>query len=171
MESYTYLLLLAIILLSTKVFGLMTEKIHLPQVVGALLAGIILGPSGLGVLESSDFFAKTAEIGVIMIMFIAGIDTDMAELRKTGLRAFCIAVAGVLVPMFLCGGLYYVFFIEQFTFHNLLKAAFVGTVFSATSVSITVETLQLWSERMLATGIINEEQYLAYKKRHSEAML
>ena len=52
MESYTYLLLLAIILLSTKVLGLATEKIHMPQVVGALLAGIILGPSGFGVLQS-----------------------------------------------------------------------------------------------------------------------
>ena len=54
MESYTYLLLLAIILLSTKVFGLLTERVHLPQVVGALLAGIVMGPSGFGVLESTD---------------------------------------------------------------------------------------------------------------------
>ena len=79
MESYTYLLLLALILLSTKVFGLATEKIHMPQVVGALLAGIILGPSGFGVLQSTDFLVKTAEIGVIMLMFTAGIDTDLEE--------------------------------------------------------------------------------------------
>ena len=71
--DYTYLLLLAIILLFTKLFGLATEKIHMPQVVGALLAGIILGPSGFGVLESSDFLSKTAEIGVILIIFLAGI--------------------------------------------------------------------------------------------------
>ena len=81
MESYTYLLLLAIILLSTKVLGLATEKIHMPQVVGALLAGIILGPSGFGVLQSTDFLVKTAEIGVIMLMFTAGIDSD----RRSGL--------------------------------------------------------------------------------------
>ena len=70
--DYTYLLGLAIILLSTKLLGLVTEKIHMPQVVGALLAGIILGPSGIGFLENTDFFVKTAEIGVIMLMFLAG---------------------------------------------------------------------------------------------------
>ena len=141
MESYTYLLLLALILLSTKVFGLATEKIHMPQVVGALLAGIILGPSGFGVLQSTDFLVKTAEIGVIMLMFTAGIDTDLEEVKKTGVQALVIASAGVFVPLVLCGGLYFVFFIDDFTFYNVLKAAFVGSVFSATSVSITVETL------------------------------
>ena len=101
--DYTYLLLLAIILLFTKLFGLATEKIHMPQVVGALLAGVILGPSGFGVLESSDFLVKTAEIGVILIMFLAGIDTDLEEMKHTGLQACVIAVMGVFVPMLLCG--------------------------------------------------------------------
>ena len=91
MESYTFLLLLAIILLSTKVLGLVTERIQLPQVLGALLAGIILGPTGFGVLESTDFLVKTAEIGVIMLMFTAGIDTDMKELKATGVQAFVVA--------------------------------------------------------------------------------
>ena len=92
MESYTFLLLLAIILLSTKVLGLATERIQLPQVLGALLAGIILGPTGFGVLESTDFLVKTAEIGVIMLMFTAGIDTDMKELKATGVQAFVVAL-------------------------------------------------------------------------------
>ena len=144
MESYTYLLLLAIILLSTKVFGLLTERVHLPQVVGALLAGIVMGPSGFGVLESTDFLVKAAEIGVIMLMFTAGIDTDMKELKETGLQASVIAVLGVFIPLFLCGGLYFFFFCGgEFTPYNLLKSAFMGSVFSATSVSITVETTLL----------------------------
>ena len=127
MESYTYLLLLAIILLSTKVFGLITEHVHLPQVVGALLAGIIMGPSGFGVLESTDFLVKAAEIGVIMLMFTAGIDTNMNELKETGLQASLIAVLGVFVPLFLCGGLYFLFFCGGvFTPYNLLKSAFKG---------------------------------------------
>ncbi len=71
MENYDFLIFLAIILLSTKAFGLLTEKVHLPQVVGALLAGIILGPSCLGIVAKTDFLTKTAEIGVIMLMFIA----------------------------------------------------------------------------------------------------
>ena len=112
--EYTYLLGLAIILLSTKLFGLVTEKIHMPQVVGALLAGIILGPSGIGILENTDFFVKTAEIGVIMLMFLAGIDTDLNELKKTGLQACIIAVMGVFVPLFLCGGVYFFFFRQSF---------------------------------------------------------
>ena len=152
MESYTYLLLLALILLSTKVLGLATEKIHMPQVVGALLAGIILGPSCFGVLQSTDFLVKTAEIGVIMLMFTAGIDTDMKELKKTGPQAFVIAVMGVSVPLLLCGGLYFVFFGGEFTLMNVLKAAFVGSVFSATSVSITVETLNEMGKLKTRTG-------------------
>lgn len=152
MESYTYLLLLALILLATKVFGLLTEKVHMPQVVGALLAGIILGPSGFGVLESTDFLVKTAEIGVIMLMFTAGIDTDMKELKETGVQAFVIAVLGVTVPLLLCGGLYFLFFGGELTAYNVLKAAFVGSVFSATSVSITVETLNEMGKLKTKTG-------------------
>ena len=152
MESYTYLLLLALILLSTKVFGLVTEKIHMPQVVGALLAGIILAPSGFGVLQSTDFLVKTAEIGVIMLMFTAGIDTDLEEVKRTGVQALVIATAGVIIPLLLCGGLYFVFFIDDFTFYNVLKAAFVGSVFSATSVSITVETLNEMGKLKTRTG-------------------
>ncbi len=150
--DYTYLLLLAIILISTKVLGLASEKIHMPQVVGALLAGIILGPSCFGVLEETDFLTKTAEIGVIMLMFTAGIDTDMNELKRTGPKAFVIALMGVLVPLVLCGGLYFAFFGGEFTMMNVLKAAFVGSVFSATSVSITVETLNEMGKLKTTTG-------------------
>lgn len=153
MESYTYLLLLAVILLSTKVFGLITEHVHLPQVVGALLAGIVMGPSGLGVLESTDFLIKAAEIGVIMLMFTAGIDTDMKELKETGVQASVIAVLGVSVPLLLCGGLYFVFFCGgEWTAYNVLRSAFLGSVFSATSVSITVETLNEMGKLKTKTG-------------------
>ncbi|MGN0170769.1 MAG: cation:proton antiporter [Lachnospiraceae bacterium] len=154
MESYTYLLLIAIILISTKVLGLASEKIHMPQVVGALLAGIILGPSGFGVLENTDFFSKVAEIGVIMLMFTAGIDTDLAELKKTGLQSCVIAVMGVFVPLLLCGSVYFFFFHQEFTTYNVLKSAFVGSVFSATSVGITVETLNEMGKLKTRTGTI-----------------
>ncbi len=141
MSSYSYLLSLALILLFTKIFGIATAHVHLPQVVGALLAGILLGPSGIGLLQQSDFLVKTAEIGVIMLMFIAGIDTDINELKRTGPAACLIAVMGVFVPIIGCGGVYYLFFGSGFNSINMLKAAFVGVVFAATSVSITVETL------------------------------
>ncbi|WP_352400953.1 cation:proton antiporter [Anaerotignum sp.] len=141
MESYDFLLVLALILLSTKMFGLATEKVHLPQVVGALIAGVILGPSGFGILRETEFLLKTSEIGVILLLFIAGLETDLNELKKTGLMSTLIAVFGVLVPLIFCGGLYYFFFAESYTYVNLLKATFTGVIFSATSVSITVETL------------------------------
>ena len=141
MESYQFLLALALILIFTKVFGLMTAKVHLPQVVGALIAGIILGPSGIGLLTESDFLLKTSEIGVIMLMFIAGIDTDINELKRTGPAACLIAVLGVAVPIIGCGGTYFLFFERTADFNSIIKAIFVGVVFAATSVSITVETL------------------------------
>lgn len=141
MESYDFLLALAIILLSTKLFGLATERVRLPQVVGALLAGILLGPSCLGILQETDFLVKTSEIGVIMLMFIAGLDTDLDELKSTGAVSCLIAVLGVLVPLIGCSAVYYFFFADGFTADAILKSTFIGVVFAATSVSITVETL------------------------------
>lgn len=142
MESYDFLLILAVVLLSTKVLGLLSERVHLPQVVGALAAGLILGPSLLGVVEETDFLQKTSELGVIILMFLAGLDTDLDELKKTGLASFVIALIGVLVP--LAGGFacYLVFFPDSTEPMHLLKALFVGVVLTATSVSITVETLR-----------------------------
>ena len=99
MQSYEFLLIIAVILLSTKVFGLISERVHMPQVVGALLAGVVLGPSLLGLVEETDFLLKTSEIGVIILMFMAGLDTDLEELKKTGLASFVIALIGVLVPL------------------------------------------------------------------------
>ncbi len=152
MKVYGYLLFLAIILLSTKILGIATKKIHLPQVVGALLAGIILGPSCLGLIEITDFIKKTAEIGVIMLMFTAGIDTDMKDLKETGGKAFVIACFGVAVPLLFCGALYFFFFERSADFMSVLKAAFVGMVFAATSVGITVETLNELGKLKSKTG-------------------
>lgn len=152
MEAYTYLLVIAIILVSTKLFGIVSEKVHMPQVVGALLAGIILGPSGLGLLQSTDFIVKAAEIGVIMLMFTAGIDTDIEELKHTGFQAFIVATMGVFVPLIMCGLWYFCFFKLDFTMYDVLKSAFVGSVFAATSVSITVETLNEMGKIKTRTG-------------------
>ncbi|MDD3164914.1 MAG: cation:proton antiporter [Oscillospiraceae bacterium] len=142
METYNYLLWIALILLSTKVLGLMTERIHLPQVVGALIAGILLGPSFFGVVMGSDFLTKAAEIGVILLMFLAGMETEISELKKTGAMALLIAVLGVIAPVLLCGGVYFWYLGGSGDYLTILRAAYMGTVFAATSVSITVETLQ-----------------------------
>lgn len=143
--EYLYLLYLAIILLSTKIFGHISQKVNMPQVVGALIAGIILGPSLLGVLpgDEGDFLSKASEIGVIILMFLAGLDTDISELKKTGAASLVIALIGVIVPL-IGGTLVYMGFYGFNVSDNehLLKAVFVGVVLTATSVSITVETLR-----------------------------
>lgn len=140
--DYQFLLVIAIILLSTKVFGLLSEKVHMPQVVGALLAGVILGPSVLGMISETDFLLQTSEIGVIILMFTAGLDTELEELKKTGLASAVIAIFGVLVP--LAGGwfVYTMFYNDVSDPNTVLKAIFIGVVLTATSVSITVETLR-----------------------------
>lgn len=142
MESYNFLLALAIILLSTKFFSLASKKIHMPQVLGALVAGIIVGPSLLNIVNESEFLTLTSEIGVIMLMFIAGIDTDLKQLKKTGAASAVIAIIGVVIP--LGGGyfLYNAFFRDVTDPLNMLKALFIGVILTATSVSITVETLR-----------------------------
>ena len=142
MTSYAFLLAIAIILLSTKLFGLLSQRVHMPAVVGALVAGILLGPSCFGFIEETDFLLKTSEIGVIFLMFLAGLDTDLDELKKTGFASFIIAVIGVLVPLgggYLC---YHFFYNAPGDPLNMLKALFIGVVLTATSVSITVETLR-----------------------------
>ena len=131
--SYDFLLTIAIIMLFTKVFGLTSERVHMPQVVGALIAGVLVGPSCLGWVGETDFLVKAAEIGVIILMFNAGMDTDLDELKTTGFASFIIALIGVIVP--LVGG-------DPTDPMNMLKAAFIGVVLTATSVSITVETLR-----------------------------
>lgn len=147
MESYSFLLFLAIILISTKISGLFTRKIHMPAVVGALMAGVILGPSCLNLItfegETGMFLEMLAEIGVILLMFNAGLETELKELKKNIVASLITAIMGVIVPLaggFLAYSLY--FGIDYANYNEMLKAVFVGVVLTATSVSITVETLR-----------------------------
>ena len=142
MEGYGYLVSVAIIMLTTKVLGDLTKKVSMPQVVGALLAGVLVGPSCLGLISETDFIACTAEIGVILLMFTAGLDTDVNEIKKNSIACLTIASIGVVVP--LVGGTlcYYYFFDIGSSYDEILRAVFVGVVLTATSVSITVEALR-----------------------------
>lgn len=144
---YDYLMDLAIILLSTKALGLITKKFRMPQVVGALLAGIILGPAVLGLMGQTEFIAQLSEIGVIVLMFTAGMEADINELKKTGKASFIIALLGVIVP--LLGGFAVAYFFNKPNLlatpestNIFLQNIFVGVILTATSVSITVETLK-----------------------------
>ncbi len=147
MESYGFIFDLAMVLLSTKVMGLVTKKFHMPQVVGALLAGLIFGPACLNIIHDTDFIGATAEIGVILLMFGAGMETDIKELKKSGKSSFVIALLGVLIP--LVGGYFVATFFNvdgriasDATADVMLQNIFIGIILTATSVSITVETLK-----------------------------
>lgn len=143
MTSYTFLLSVALIILSTKFLGGLSEKVNMPQVVGALLAGVILGPSVMGLVTESDFLAKSAEIGVILLMFLAGLDTDVSELKKNKVSLVVIASLGVILPLIGGAAAYYFYFnVDPSSFDEVLRAIFMGVILTATSVSITVEALR-----------------------------
>ena len=143
MEAYEVLRDLAIILFFAKVFGIIARKCKAPQVVGQIIAGLLIGPCVLGWVGQSDFIAQMAEIGVIILMFAVGLETDLKELIKTGPVAFLIACTGVFVPLVLGTILYMVFYgTAPWGSEHFYKAVFIGTIMTATSVSITVAALQ-----------------------------
>ena len=134
---------LAIIIVSAKVFGIVAQKLRAPQVVGEIIAGLVIGPCVFGFVKQTDYLSLLAEIGVIMIMFSAGLETNLKELVKTGPKALAVAVVGVFVP--LGGGtlLYSCFYgFEAVGSDGFYRAIFIGTILTATSVGITVQTLK-----------------------------
>lgn len=134
---------LAIIIVTAKVFGLAAQKLKAPQVVGEIAAGLIIGPGVLGWVQQSDFLAMMAEIGVVLLMFDAGLETNMRDLIKTGPKALLVAICGVLVPMAGGTALYGAFYgIGHLGSGGFFRALFIGTVMTATSVGITVQTLK-----------------------------
>lgn len=141
MEDYSYLLSIALILISTKLLGLFSKKIKLPQVVGALIAGVIMGPACLGWIHNTEMLSCLSEIGVIVLMFAAGLETDINELKRTGKASFLIALIGVIVPL-LGGAAAAYFFNDSVDGNKMLQNIFIGIILTATSVSITVETLK-----------------------------
>lgn len=146
--DYTFLMELAVILFMSKLFGLLMKKIGLPQVVGMLIAGILLsaaiwspmtGGAFIPIREDNATLKIIAELGVILIMFSAGLETDLNELKSNGVRATVIALFGVAVPMGLGIGIAVPFLGAG---ENIMSCVFIGTILTATSVSITVETLR-----------------------------
>ena len=134
---------LCIIIIFAKVFGLLARRFKIPDVAGEIVAGLIIGPSVLKLVDQSEYLAAMAEIGVIMLMFSAGLSTNLRQLKKTGLKATFIAVFGVFVPL-ICGTVLYMIFYGYAPVGDdeFYKAVFIGTILTATSVSITAQTLK-----------------------------
>jgi len=141
---------LAIIIIAAKICGICARKVGVPQVVGEIVAGLLIGPipalifgSNYRLVNQSDFLVQMAEIGVILLMFSAGLETNLKDLLKTGPIALLIACAGVFIPLiggtFLYMGFYGVQEVGSLDFY---KAVFIGVIMTATSVSITVQSLK-----------------------------
>ena len=127
---------LMVILLTARLFAELFARLHSPPVVGELLAGVILGPSLLGWLEASPVIKLLAEIGIILLLFEVGLETDIRQLAKTGLQALLVAVSGFIFP-FALG-----FAVSRMLFgRSLLEALFIGGTLTATSIGITVRVL------------------------------
>lgn len=142
------ILQLAAILLLSKLYGLFMRKLGLPEVVGSVFAGLILGNAIWGLflpetnfifpIKESDNLALFSKIGVLLILFKAGLETDVNQIKSLGIKALLVAMGGVLLPLGL-GFLLGLVMLPNETWHTWL---FIGTIMTATSVGITVETLK-----------------------------
>ncbi|MCR5213922.1 MAG: cation:proton antiporter [Eubacterium sp.] len=143
MDKLSVLRDIAIVIIFAKFFGLLARRLKAPQVVGEIIAGLILGPSLLKWVQTNDFLTGIAEIGVILLMFSAGLETSLPQLKKTGVKATLIACAGVFIPL-VCGTILYMCFygFDKVGSDQFFRALFIGTILTATSVSITVQVLK-----------------------------
>ncbi len=149
---------LAVILFATKALGMLTRKMGLPQVVGMVIAGLLIGPAIFSQLPGSfnglvtpteiemDVLRTFSQVGVILILFSSGLETDLKDLKTSGFASTMIALSGVIFPLIL-GALGAAFFMGGIKVtladsNKLLNALFVGCILTATSVGITVETLR-----------------------------
>ncbi len=155
--DYGFILDVSIILFCTKAFSLMSQRMHLPGVVGALISGIILGPIALGWLHQTTAIEIFAEIGVILIMFNAGLETDIAKLKSSLKKTLVIVTGDITVPL-LTGIL-----IGQLLDFDISSSIFIGVILTSTSMSITVETLNefkklksLSGNSILSTAILDD---------------
>lgn len=137
MEAHTFLIQLVIILFSARIVGEIAAYFNAPSVIGELIAGIIIGPSLLGLIELTPPIQLLAQIGIILLLFEVGIETDIGRLTSSGFKAFIVALGGVVLP-FVFG-----YVISSFVFgFSTLASLFVGSTLTATSIGITLRVLR-----------------------------
>lgn len=139
---------LTLILVASLVATLIARRIRIPAVVGQILIGIVLAPAALGWLQGGHTIEVLSEIGVILLMFLAGLESDLGVLKKNFKPALLVALAGVLVPLLAFWG------VTTMMGYAFSTAIFYGIVFAATSVSITVEVLQEYGKLSTKAGSI-----------------
>ena len=140
------LLFIALILLSTKVFAIFMKHIHLPQVIGALAAGVLLGPAVFNLIEPNETISAIAEFGVILLLFSAGMETDFRQLRSSLKSSLVVSALGVAAA--LGGGFAVALLFGKPSFESF----FIGVVIASMSTSITVEALSEMGKLKTKTG-------------------
>ena len=136
METHDFFLTLLIILLTARVFAELATRLQAPSVIGELFAGVILGPSLLGWIEPFEAIKLMAEIGIILLLFEVGLETDVKRLVRTGIKSLVVAMVGFVLPLVLGFSLGYWVFNQP-----LLVSLFIGGTLTATSIGITVRVL------------------------------
>lgn len=131
-----FFLQLVIILFTARFLGELVARFHIPSVIGELFAGILIGPSLLHLLEPSETIKLLAEIGIILLLFEVGLETDLVRLARTGIKPIVVAIGGVIIPF--VGG-----FLVSYQFFqlDLLVSLFIASTLTATSIGITVRVL------------------------------
>lgn len=132
-----FLIDLVIIIIAAGSGTLICKRYGQPKILGQILAGVLIGPSILGFVEGSSLTSNLAEIGVILLMFLAGLETDYRELKESFEKSSMIALGGIVFPFAL--GLLGVFLIKDNV--ELSEAIFTGVILTATSMGITVQSL------------------------------
>lgn len=136
METHTFFLYLLTILLAARLMAEIAVRLNFPSVIGELMAGVILGPSLFGWLEPNEVLKLLAEIGIILLLFQVGLETDVRRLVNTGQKSFIVAIGGFLIPFVLGFSLgYWIFDL------SLLVSLFIGGTLTATSIGITIRVL------------------------------
>jgi Kef-type K+ transport system membrane component KefB len=136
LETHTVLIQIAAVLLAARLFAELALRLKAPPLIGELCAGIILGPSLLGWVAPNEILKFLAEIGIILLLFEVGLETDMERLVKAGSRAVVVALAGFVFP-FLLGSLVSYYFFDL----SLMVSLFIGGTLTATSIGITIRIL------------------------------
>lgn len=134
--EFEFFFQIALILLSTKLAGDLSVRLGQPSVLGKLIVGIVIGPALLGWIENSELLTQLSNVGVILLMFMAGLETDLEELNANRNSSLAVALGGIILPF--VGGYVsgLVMGMEQG------NAVFLGLLLCATSVSISVQTLR-----------------------------
>lgn len=147
--NYKFLLDLVIVLFAANIGGYLMKKMNQSMVLGQILAGLIVGPAVLGIIHETDFIKNVAEIGVLLLMFSAGLETELEDLKSSGKSASLIAIGGVVIPLIL-GAIAVMAFQKGADFK---EAVFVGIILTATSVSLSVQVLREMDKLRTRVGI------------------